>query len=311
MKKKINISPIGLKGNQINERMKQLMGIGSINENKSNIVVELTKVGPDGKAYAIVRENHEWYIKTTDKNKGLVAEDFKYIGGLMNKKSEVYPSYAKAIKHLNLKFKSLAEAHNFEGEINVFENDNLLSESGMAGFSSEGGSGFSGKGNNEGQESLWEEEEEEVELTTEEAAIDKMIDEELVGNQDELDVEPEGGDGDIDSKDLSKLRKDKKDITEAFEKITDKKFKMGDKIKSLKSGKIITVTGIDPDRKIYQVTYDNGEVWSLPFKNEDMYELSNAISEHKLSILKAMDSMDAIIDSLTEGKVKKKVYTLK
>lgn len=69
MKKTIKISPVGLKGNQINERMKQLMGISTINENKSNIVIELTKVGPDGKAYAIVRENHEWYIKTTDKKK--------------------------------------------------------------------------------------------------------------------------------------------------------------------------------------------------------------------------------------------------
>lgn len=228
MKKKINISPVGLKGNQINERMKQLMGIGSINESKSNIVVELTKVGPDNKAYAIVRENHEWYIKTTDKKKGLVAEDFKYIGGLMNKKSEAYPSYAKAIKHLNLKFKSLAEAHNFEGEINVFENDNLLSEGGMAGFSNEGGSGFSGKGNLEGQESLWEEEcddtevDTDVELTTEESAIEAM--------------------------------KDKDDAEE---------------------------------------------------------EAEETITEHKLTILKAMENMDAIIDSLTEGKVKKKVYTLK
>ena len=293
MKKKINISPVGLKGNEINERMKQLMGINSINESKSNIVVELTKVGPDNKAYAIIRENHEWYIKTTDKKKGLVAEDFKYIGGLMNKKSEAYPSYAKAIKHLNLKFKSLAEAYNFEGEINVFENDNLLSEGGMAGFSNEGGSGFSGAGNLEGNTNLFEEEEaennpwaictssvgredkakyeacvkdvkkqkgieesitegeycgteEDEELTEEEEAIDKMLDEELVGNQGDLDVEPEGGDGDIDGKDLSKLRKDKE-----------------------------------------------------------------GLSEHKLSIIKAMESMDAIIDSLTEGKVKKKVYTLK
>ena len=64
MKNKNIISPIGLKGNQINERMKELMGISSINENKSNIVVELTKMGPDGKAYAIVRENHEYYIKS-------------------------------------------------------------------------------------------------------------------------------------------------------------------------------------------------------------------------------------------------------
>ena len=69
MKKNILINPIGLKGQEINERMKQLMGIKSINENKSNTVVELTKMGPDGNAYAIVRENHEWYIKKPIKPK--------------------------------------------------------------------------------------------------------------------------------------------------------------------------------------------------------------------------------------------------
>ena len=232
MKKTIKINPIGLKGKEINERMKSLMGISTINENKSNVVVELTKVGPDGKAYAIVRENHEWYIKTTDKKQGLVAEDFKYIGGLQNKKSEAYPSYAKAIKHLNLKFKSLAEAYNFQGEINVFENDNLLSESGaIAGFSNYGGNGFSGQGNLEGNTSLTEEEEEveteeEVELTEEEKAVEDMMSEDEVENE-------EGG------------------------------------------------------------------------------EEKEPISEHKLTILKALENMDAIIDSLTEGKIKKKVYTIK
>jgi hypothetical protein len=236
MKKKINISPVGLKGNQINERMKQLMGIGSINESKSNIVVELTKVGPDGKAYAIIRENHEWYIKTTDKKKGLVAEDFKYIGGLMNKKSEAYPSYAKAIKHLNLKFKSLAEAHNFEGEINVFENDNLLSED-FAGFSNEGGSGFSGKGNLEGQEALWEE--------------DEMTDDAAAEEADEL---------------------------------------------------------TEVEKAVMAMTEEEEEVVE---SEEECDTDTETLTEHKLSILNAMKNMDAIIDSLTEGKVKKKVYTIK
>jgi hypothetical protein len=129
MKKNINISPVGLKGDAINERMKQLMGVKSvIKENTSNIVVELTKMGPDGKSYAIIRENHEWYIKVTSKTSSILAEDFQYIGGLMNKKSEAYPSYAKAIKQLNLKFKSLAEAYNVSSDINIFENDNLISE---------------------------------------------------------------------------------------------------------------------------------------------------------------------------------------
>lgn len=130
MKNKKIISPIGLKGKEIHERQLSLMGIKPINENenKGNHAVELTKVGPDGNAYAIIRENHEYYIKVSSKTNGLVLEDFKYIGGLQNKKSEAYPSYAKAIKQLNLKFKSLAEAYNRGGDINVFEDDNLLSE---------------------------------------------------------------------------------------------------------------------------------------------------------------------------------------
>ena len=143
MKKNLNISPIGLKGNQINERIKELMGMSPINENTSSIVIELTKLGPDGKAYAIVRENHEHYIKISENKNNLIAEDFKYIGGLQNKKSEAYPSYSNAIKHLNMKFKSLAEAHNFEGEINVFQNDNLIKENSMGGFPQMEGNGFS------------------------------------------------------------------------------------------------------------------------------------------------------------------------
>jgi len=222
MKKLIKVSPVGLKGNQINERMKELMGIGAINENKSSIVIELTKVGPDGNAYAIVRENHEWYIKSTAKKAKLVAEDFQYIGGLMNKKSEAYPSYAKAIKHLNLKFKSLAEAHGFTGEINVFQNDNLLAEGGVAGFTEMTGNGFSGEGNLEENKPMMEEEE--VELSEADAAVDKMMEE-------------------ADSKD------------------------------------------------------------------ENVKE--EPIKESKLTIVRALENMDAIIDSLTEGKVKKKVYHLR
>lgn len=130
MKNKQIINPIGLKGNEIHERQLSLMGIKPINENenKTKYSVELTKIGPDGNAYAIIRENHEYYIKRTNKTTGLVLEDFKYIGGLQNKKDEAYPSYAKAIKQLNLKFKSLAESYNRGGDINVFEDDNLLSE---------------------------------------------------------------------------------------------------------------------------------------------------------------------------------------
>jgi hypothetical protein len=117
-----------LQGKEAVNRMLELMGKQPVNENTKTSVVELTKIGPDGKVYGIVRENHEYYIKVTNPKENLVTEDFQYIGGLQNKKSEAYPSYAKAIKQLNLKFLSLNEAYNKDGRVNVFLDDNLLTE---------------------------------------------------------------------------------------------------------------------------------------------------------------------------------------
>ncbi len=212
--KNLNINPMGLKGNQINERMKELMGISSINENTTKSAVELTKIGPDGKSYAIVRENHEYFIKVSNKTSNLLNEDFNYIGGLQNKKSEAYSSYAKAIKHLNLNFKSLAEAYGKGGDINVFENDNLLTENAIAGgFSQYGGNGFSNEGNMEHNTPLFDEEtEEEIEddieaeeLSEAEKAIDEMIknpgkydgnDRQKQGIDDDGDGVPNGADKD-------------------------------------------------------------------------------------------------------------------
>ena len=162
MENRNKITPVGLKGKEINARMIELMGIKPINENHAKSVVELTKIGPDGNAYAIVRENHEYYIKTTNKKSNIITEDFNYIGGLQNKKSEAYPSYAKAIKQLNLKFNSLAESFDRGHNINVFENDNLISENAFAGgFANHPkGGGFTGEGNLEGNTPLFEAEEE-------------------------------------------------------------------------------------------------------------------------------------------------------
>jgi hypothetical protein len=117
-----------LQGKDAVNRMLELMGKQPINENTKSSVVELTKIGPDGKVYGIVRENHEYFIKITNPKDNLVTEDFQYIGGLQNKKAEAYPSYAKAIKQLNLKFLSLNEAYNKGGKINTFLDDNLLTE---------------------------------------------------------------------------------------------------------------------------------------------------------------------------------------
>jgi len=120
------IRPTGLKGNEKVNRMRNLMGMAPINEStNTRSVLELNKLGPDGKVYGIVRENHEYYIKTAENKQNLIAEDFNYIGGLKNKKEVVYESYAKAIKQLNLKFISLNEALGNVGEINIFKNDNL------------------------------------------------------------------------------------------------------------------------------------------------------------------------------------------
>jgi hypothetical protein len=182
MKKNILINPIAPKGNEINERIKNLMGLMSVNETGPKISVEITKKGADGKAYAIVRENQEWFIKVADKTKNLIAEDFKYIGGLQNKKDEAYPSYSKALKQLALKLKSIAEAYDYEGDINIYRNDNLLNENNpmVGGFSQIKGNGFSGEGNLEGNKPMDEAEkgypvEEEIELSEAEKAIDEML----------------------------------------------------------------------------------------------------------------------------------------
>jgi len=123
-----NIKPVGLKGNDQVSRMRSLMGVSPIHENTKTSVVELTKMGPDGKVYGIVRENHKYFIKITNKKQNLVAEDFMYIGGLKNKTEKVYNSYSQATKQLNLKFLSLNEALGKTEAINVLKNDNLLAE---------------------------------------------------------------------------------------------------------------------------------------------------------------------------------------
>ena len=129
MKKYNNVRPTGLKGGESIARMQALMGVSAINEDTSHSVVELSKLGPDGRVYGIVRENHKYFIKIANNKPNLVTEDFNYIGGLQNKTSVVYESYAKAVKHLNLKFISINEARGERQHVDILMNDNLLSES--------------------------------------------------------------------------------------------------------------------------------------------------------------------------------------
>lgn len=96
------------------ERMKQLMGYG-LNESKShdngNSNVAYHQVGPDGNTYGIIKECNKFYIKVAPKkDTEILAEDYDYIGGYMNKKQYEYPTYTIASKQFGLKMKSLNEA---------------------------------------------------------------------------------------------------------------------------------------------------------------------------------------------------------
>jgi len=130
-----NINPKSLKGKDKMGRIKNLMGrMNTLNESTSLSELELVKKGPNGVIYGIVRENHKYFIKTTEKQSGnLLAEDFNYVGGLQNKFDEAYNSYAEVTKQLNLKFDMLNESFGIEENNNIFETD---------GVAFDGGTGF-------------------------------------------------------------------------------------------------------------------------------------------------------------------------
>jgi hypothetical protein len=119
------VNPKTLKGQDKVNRMLDLMGkMNTLNESKSFSELELIKRGPNGIVYGIVRENHDYFIKTSKKPYGnFLAENFEYIGGLKNKGMEKYGSYAEALKHLNIKFDMLNESYGIEYNVNIFESD--------------------------------------------------------------------------------------------------------------------------------------------------------------------------------------------
>lgn len=130
------VNPKALKGQDQMNHIRDLMGKinPSINESKNNSVLEISQKGPDGNIYGVVRENHEYYIKIAENKENPTVNDFKYIGGLQNKKDYVYESYAKATKQLKLKFISLAEAYGVEHD----KDTNILMREDIASFNSMG-----------------------------------------------------------------------------------------------------------------------------------------------------------------------------
>jgi hypothetical protein len=122
-----NVNPKSLKGRDQLDRVRELMGkMQPLNENTSLSELELIKKGPNNVIYGVVRENHKYFIKTANKTSGkIVAEDFDYIGGLQNKFSEAYDSYASATKQLNLKFDMLNESLGINTHTNILESDGV------------------------------------------------------------------------------------------------------------------------------------------------------------------------------------------
>jgi len=124
--KKYN-NPKTLKGQDQINRISDLMGrMTTLNESTSLSEIDFIKKGPNGIIYGIVRENRNYFIKTTEKTSGtLMSEDFNYSGGIQNKYDERYHSYAEALKHLNMKFDMLNESYGIEEGTNLFESDGI------------------------------------------------------------------------------------------------------------------------------------------------------------------------------------------
>jgi hypothetical protein len=195
-----NINPKTLKGQDKLNRMLDLMGkMNTLNESKSYSELELIKKGPNGVVYGIIRENHDYFIKTSNKTSGqFLAEDFSYIGGLQNKYDERYKSYAEAIKHLNMKFDMLNESYGIESNTNIFESDGVAFGGGV-------GFGFvmeeeDDEDQNEGEKEIISDADADLEEQKKVLKVDAPKSEEPVEDEveDEVDVDMGGDIADVD-----------------------------------------------------------------------------------------------------------------
>lgn len=95
------------------EKMQHLMSFGmneSKNTNNSNGIIEYSQMGADGKTYGIIREGTKYFVKVAPKkDTQILAEDYDYIGGYLNRKS--YDSYTKASNALNLELIHVNESN--------------------------------------------------------------------------------------------------------------------------------------------------------------------------------------------------------
>lgn len=107
------------------ERMKHLISYGineDVNNEKGVSKVEYQAKAADGKTYGIIKECNKFYIKVAPKkDTPVIAEDFDYIGGFMNRKENEYSTYTIASKQLDLKLMSINESYNEKIKVNQYK----------------------------------------------------------------------------------------------------------------------------------------------------------------------------------------------
>ena len=107
-------------------RVRHLAGVdkSAVNENKNNGVgtLECFSRTDDGMAYGVVKENHHYYIKKSNKQGDNLNEaDFAFIGGLENKGQFQYKSLGEAQKQLNFHVMGINEAFSLGGVYNKLD----------------------------------------------------------------------------------------------------------------------------------------------------------------------------------------------
>jgi len=101
------------------ERMRDLAKVNESKVPEKSTLGDLIsyKRGADKVAYGIVKENHHYYIKKSNKQDNPLVEDFTYIGGLSNIKEYQYGKSSEADKSRNLLLITINEALGGKGTV--------------------------------------------------------------------------------------------------------------------------------------------------------------------------------------------------
>jgi len=119
------------------KQLKRLLELSNIkgtsmkeSTNRNMGAIELIKKASDGNTYAIVRENRNYYIKSTTSKTTLKESDFNYIGGVQNKNKHSYHSFEDATFKLNLIFNDINRNYGIKESVDMKTFDYVLTESG-------------------------------------------------------------------------------------------------------------------------------------------------------------------------------------